>query len=316
MKQAILAIILLGIFGILLSGGFTLKDPKGLLSSRDVAKVEDATPSAAEKNLQIKNRPVTIIPPSTTCTSSTKVAVNFLLDTSGSMGPTSDSDSKIIKLKAAVNAFGDKLHTDDLVGIQAFSGLDYNAATGEDLPTCRQINNTPACEVLAFGQYNQLTYNAAVEKLVAGGITQMEDGFKVTEQVIQDAKNTTPQAQDYNWVMIFLSDGIPNDTSDDRYGPDDSQDPRKFTEVNAIRNLPVRVITVGLDLASIIVGARPGREDFTIDRGLVPGYAKILLQEIASQPPANDPTQKNYHDSPKADQLASIYDDIAYSICR
>lgn len=315
MKQAILAIILLGIFGILLSGGFSLKDPKGLLSdTQSIAKVEDGNPSSGDKTLQLINRPVTIIPPnSQTCSS--PIAVDLLLDVSGSMcAPYHDeasckshSDSKINILRTAVSQFGTAFKPGiDLVGIQVFSS---STAESGDLPS--MCNTLAACPILPLELFNSNSYTQAVSQLNAGGNTHMRDGFVEAKKAIE-AKRNLPEYKDRKWALVFLSDGIPNDATP-RSGPDETQNPTLIRdEIKAMGDSGVRIISVGLDLDAIIQGATPNF--FTRPISEIPGYARDLIISLAT-PKTETGGVENSHIVDDARQLPDIYSQIAEKIC-
>lgn len=308
--KTLLILIPIILLGIAFAGGLGKENPFGTKAPPDqYATLEEGTPIPDEKTLQLRNIPATIhtaaspSPTGTACTPNTKVAVDLLLDTSGSM-----FGNKIATLISAVTTFGSKLETDDLVGIQSFSSPPV------DLTTCSKLgSNEPACEVLNLTEFNQASFNQAVNQLIAGGNTHMRDGFEKARQVIASKRNL-PEYQDYNWVLIFLSDGIPNDTSIYGPGPDSSQNPTPIAdEMKNPGGLNVRIISIGLDLDSIINNYVA---TFTINRNDVPTYARTLLQNIASDPPANNPTQRNYFESATANDLDQIYRDISGQIGR
>ncbi len=319
-KQAILVIILLSVFGVLMTGGFTYKDPKGLRSSTDPLQVNPSGQvSSAMKNLQLIGQslvrasanpssnpstqpssqpsasPTASIPPS--CSSS-KVAIDLLLDTSGSMNypcinpinrcipPT--ASSKITFLQTAVRNLLSHLQPDDLVAVQLFN---------ENFENYIQLQNY---------QSNRPTIDAKINNLSnrTGGYTYMRDALYETGRIIIPNKNAH---SDYNWVFVFLTDGYPEGPG----GYFQAEDPTYPNDITrSLKDPPnnLRIVTVGLDLDSICAA---GSSPCTAVNS-----AKALLQQIASNPPATDPSQQNFYPDGTTANLDQIYSSISSSICR
>jgi len=229
MKQTILLFAGLLLFATVISGGLLGGD--GPSGDGTQATMTDPT-SVAEQTLQLRTLIASTVAPTavqptptsgTTCTSG-KLAVDLLLDTSGSMGPDQlppvpPSEYKINFLKSAISAFAQKLESTDVIGIQAFNSTSY--------------------PVLPLGLYNSVAFQQAVTYLQPFGTTNMRAGLTLAKTQIEVAKNSYPSPE-YKWYMILVSDGLPNVpnqvTGNPFYSPD---------VVEPIRSLGVTIITIG-----------------------------------------------------------------------
>ena len=331
MKQVLIILIPIILLGVSLAGGFTenplnsgnqsseifqLTDSGD--SARDVLQIRSLTAGTITQNPTSTPTPGSSAPTSTptptptgtTCTSGQKVAVDFLLDVSGSMN--AGTPKKIDTLKTAMTNFASKFRPDDLVGIQIFS-----SQTAEVYSVCADYgfkfpNSTIACNILPINIYNPFLYSQKVTKLWASGDTYIQDGFIQAKQAISTAQQQHPSG--YTWVLVFLTDGIPNVPENgfaSLEGPDAVQDPRNFPTVNELKNdLHVRIISIGLDLNSL---ANSG--NYTKPRSEIPAYAQTLLQDVASQPPSSSPTQQNYFISNTGNDLGGVFDQISHQVC-
>src|SRR3989344_1361927 len=326
MKQVLIILIPVILLGLSLAGGFIgnplnsgnqsseifqLTDSGD--SARDVLKIRSLIPGTIPQNPPSPPPPgsAPTAPPAPTTTSCTgqKVAVDFLLDVSGSMND--GTPKKIQALKTAMVNFASRFRSSDLIGIQIFSSQAAAAV-------CADIefgftNTTTACNILPINTYNSVLYSKKVNKLWANGDTYMQDGFIQAKQAIETAKQQYPSG--YTWVLVFLTDGIPNVPENgllSKEGPDAVQDPRSFTTVNELKNdLNVRIISIGLDLNSLAdIG-----HNYTKPRSEIPAYAQTLLQDVASQPPTSNPTQQNYFLSNTGNDLNGVFDQIANQVC-
>lgn len=166
------------------------------------------------KTLQLETfTPSNIPPPS--CTPGSKIAVDLLLDNSGSM----KVNQKMDKLKTAVNNFVNHLSDSDVIGVQRFLG---RGKTGEVIP----IN---------FSSQNRTEFASKINALREEGGTPMKDGFLLAQQKINAAK-PKPQYNGYYWVLIVLGDG----------GPNSNQNP--VSVASQIKISGIRIISVGLEL--------------------------------------------------------------------
>lgn len=293
MKQTFLVLGILVLFSVLLTGGFTTSDPQPFNTIGSfAAEFANEGGIKEEKTLQIQAlKPVTPTPtpPGTTptpsptgaCQPGRRVAVDLLLDTSGSM----NSSSKINLLKGAVIQFAGNLRPDDVIGVQQFSSpID--------------LGGTGARDVISIGPYNQTLFNQVINQLSpTNGFTHMRAGFELTRQRI-NAGRQQYSSSNYNWVLIFLSDGIPEDESVVSSVPvfAESQNP---TDIANQLKVDTRIITIGLDMDAFRNAGYPNITD----------QGRNLLRSLASAP-----TSQNYIESPTGIQLQSIFNNLNSSV--
>ncbi len=312
MKETFVVIIILGVLGVLLTGGFSTKDPKGLLSSQQVTQLIGPTIGLGNKTLQLNNQ-IAVSPapspsngpspspsqgpspspsngpspspsvPANTCNS--KVAIDFLLDVSGSMYRDIDPNPpyRIDQLKTAMAAFGNHLTGNDVVGIQVFSSPGNPNCSGAGA-----VSSTGAsCEVLHINSFNSGQYQQKVSSLLAGGQTFTKDAFAFIGPIINIGIN---QYSEYKWFLVFLSDGVPNPYLDQypfRLGNVQLQD-----VVTPIKSNPkIKIITIGL--------GNPGTD-----------YDDGLMRDIASIP-----SSTYFHHSATGSDLSSVFNDIFTQTC-
>lgn len=243
MRLIFLIILPIFLVSFLFSGGFnTLKKvrPTPIPTPQNTYIVKEATSSGnpntsgsdGSQSLQLKTVKFdkhTPQPSAAVCAGQ-KLAVDLLLDTSGSM---CGSDllirdcTKLRSLQEAVKIFGGKLKPDDLVGVQQFSSPEILGGSGAQI-------------VLPFGEYEKSNFEARINALNGDGNTHMRSAFLFARPLIEGAIASRP---DYKPVLIFFSDGNPN--------PYPAQDPRAaVTEMkNALPNLTL--ITVGLQMPAL-----------------------------------------------------------------
>src|SRR3989344_6004738 len=271
MKSVLLILIPVFLLSYFLAGGIDSPFPKKVaVPSGEPRALAEAAPSGDGKQLQINDlrfrppspQPSPPLPPTasqqpSTCPPGQKVAVDMLLDTSGSMA----RGSRINNLSNVVNNFVSLyLQNDDIIGIQEFS--DFPA---DVVPINTKSNNS---------SYFPLT-------LITHNFTHMNDGMLFAQNKILTARSTYPG---YNWVLIFLSDGVPETASS---LPDPTQVPTGTASV--IKASGVRIISIGLELYSL---GEPAAS-----------YARNLMTSVASSP-------SDYHDATTTN-LGDIYRDIA-----
>ena len=114
------------------------------------------------------------------------LAVEFLLDTSGSM----IEEGKMQKLKDALTYFVAKLKDDAVIGIRTFS-------------TTTQL-------LVPFNLYknNKLNVSSFIGSLTPGGGTSTRDAFVATQKDLQDGLGKK-DFKNYTFNFIFFSDGFP-----------------------------------------------------------------------------------------------------------
>ncbi|MEK7571762.1 MAG: VWA domain-containing protein [Patescibacteria group bacterium] len=284
--------------GTLLSGGFLPVDPNGpggpptlepYFDPADYGKQEILiTPGnfdGQETNLQLKTFMVN------TC--GQKTAVDFLIDTSGSM----QFDNKMNRTKEALRFFTDNLIGKSVIGMQTFSA--------------------EAKEVVPLRYYKDVKEDVskAIEDLKPGGNTVTRDGFNLAKGKLA-AAITSNKYPDYRYALIVITDGIPeippaeqqpdsciikvpdaNLTGDRCFAKE--QDPTRAPSVaNDIKNMGVDVYTVNIY-----------SDTFPSDRAMLP-YLEALLKESASQP-----TDTHYYNSINGDNLQEIFDNVISNIC-
>lgn len=308
MKQILIILIPVILLGIFMAGGFTEDPIKNDFQFAGVFELEEQPPGPSKNVLQIQNlvpKPTALNPTATptpgsptltptptpsatgtTCTPSQKVAVDFLLDVSGSMkdeyavGLTGyPRIRKIESLYNAVFAFGAKIQPDTLVGIQLYSSPgSVNGFCG----LSSLAYNDGSCELLSLATHSRSEYNQAISRLSTGaGETYMLNGFQRAKSVI-DSKINLPQYNDYTkWFLIFLSDGIPNPPT---------QEPTSIAAQlkNAYPN-KLTIITIGLG-----------------DSGTE--YDPDLMRALASTP-------FDFHPAPNAAELESLFNTVAIRAC-
>ena len=279
MKQILLIFGPVVLLGILLTGGFSLKDPGAFKTLNTYVAQLIEEPQGANKTLQIKAlKAVTPTPtptgaitptPNPTPVSSVtptpagpcerrNVAIDLLIDMSGSM----ILGNKLPKLREALQEIQNFLTNQNLLGMQVFS--DYRFFTTPGRP------RFGATEVLPFGNYNQNNFQNIVSALDVQDLlpnTHMRDGFLLANEKIQLAQAQFPG---YNWHLILITDGVPNDVATATIY-DASQDPTSV--IPELRALNVKIFVIGLDLnalgadlanraTSILVGLVENPDDF------------------------------------------------------
>lgn len=179
----LLAVIILGAF-VLVSGGpqFDLT-PDGNQPAGDMV-IE--TPDPLRDSLQLKTIRFQAC--------GTRTAVDFLIDTSGSMSV----NNKLTNLKDALNAFASNLEDKSVVGIRRFSASPntcYPSVTSRLVP----IN---------FYSANKTVFSQQVSALCANGGTNTGTAF-AAELTDLTAAVANPAFKDTPLNLVFISDGIP-----------------------------------------------------------------------------------------------------------
>lgn len=210
-----------------------------------------------------------------------KAAVGLLVDRSGSMG-----GAKINDLKTALNTFTNTLGDESVVGLVSFSSNDVGAtAVKEDVAFSRLSTSK-----------NQLTQ--AIQGLNPLGSTNTRTAFEFMKDRILSA---TSQFPDQNFVLIFMSDGIPESTQRTcTVNPacgnrcfETTQDPTVNPNIaEEIKNAGIRVYSIALLDANDAC--------FTND-------LRNMMQNIASP--------NSYYETPNSSDLAAIYQEIASRFC-
>lgn len=232
MKQILFIMIPVTFFALLLVGGLgPRKTGLSIVPDTNFYTLSDSGERSEEKTLQMK----ALLPNASNCANKGKIAVNLLLDNSGSMN--AKNGNRIAKLREAVIAFAANLSDEDVIGAQKFNTEPGNLI---DINTWAK---------------NKATFNGVISKLGARGGTHTKAALTFSMTKVTPAKPVYP---DHKWVLIVVSDGIPN--------PYPAEDPRKIA---ADIKSQIQIITVGIDLDEVIK-----------DKEL----AKDVLRETASTP--------------------------------
>lgn len=138
----------------------------------------DPTPTGNPKNYQLQ------ISELKNCSDS--LAVEFLLDTSGSM----EDGGKMGKLKEALTFFTGQLKKNAVVGIRTFS------------------NTTKLQAPFDFYKSSQAGVNSIIAGLTPGGGTSTRDAFVETQKDLKEGI-VKKEFKNYTFNLVFFSDGIP-----------------------------------------------------------------------------------------------------------
>jgi len=156
-----------------------------------------------------------------------KVAIDFLVDTSGSM-----DGSKLNNLQQALKFFGSKFPDNGVVGIQIFSGPQ------------------PAQELIPISLYKDVkrTFNNKIDSMYAYGSTYTRDAFEFAKPKLLAAKAAYPNQK---FALIFISDGIPEVTGCGREEQKngctaaEAQDPNKAPSIpDEIKGNDIRIFSI------------------------------------------------------------------------
>lgn len=211
MKQILFIMIPVTFFALLLVGGLgPRKTGLSIVPDTNFYTLSDSGERSEEKTLQMK----ALLPNASNCANKGKIAVNLLLDNSGSMN--AKNGNRIAKLREAVIAFAANLSDEDVIGAQKFNTDPGNLI---DINTWAK---------------NKATFNGIISKLGPKGGTQMKKGFNFSMGKITPVRSQYPN---HKWVLILVSDGKPN--------PYPEEDPRKIAV--GIKS-QIQIITVGIDL--------------------------------------------------------------------
>lgn len=295
--------------GTLLSGGPIPVDPNGpsgpptlppYFADNGIDEQKILFPSTGadpKDRLQLKTFKVNV------CES--KVAVDFLIDTSESM----QDDNKIDRLKDGLRAFIKILPPSGVIGIQTFS------AAAQD-----RVN-------LDYYRNNKAQVTANIESLAPGGWTSMKSGFEHAKAQFSDAI-TNKKFPGYKYYLVILSDGVPETPEatkanncltppgavpdplwDSSPGAGDGhrcfdvgQDPR----FPAGRNLATDIKNLGVEIFSVGIFSQSA----VSDRQMKP-YLEDLLNSVSSPPLGSH----YFGTDANAINLDDILKDLSSKIC-
>ncbi len=177
-----------------------------------------------------------------------KLAVNLLVDSSGSM-----EGEKIDKTKAIIEELGSKLPGDTLIGLQSLDKV-----------------------VIKFNKLKDLKKDlkTLLKKLKPKGGSPVLTGFELARGEISQAKKDFPSYS--NFVLIFLSDGGPS--------PMPKEDPRPTARALKSQFPDLKIVNIGLGFKNL-AGSGLNNLPFGKKAGETGGEeAKKILVDMATSP--------------------------------
>jgi hypothetical protein len=243
---------------------------------------------------------------------SSTVAVDFLVDRSGSMG--FNEGKKITNLRNAILSFKNKLTDQSIIGLQAFSST---AAYSADWNGICNPGDLPWCNLIAPSYYKDVknSIHKTVCGLTASGATFTRDAFAETEKVLSDAKQKYPN---YKFALIFISDGIPEDATNKACpggiggqwcGADESgrcrcyatdQDPTNYYDSTKV-DITKQIKDMGITIFTISYVDKTDSHLNSLLQG--------LMERIAT-------SKEYYYPAPDETKIKEILDQIANKICQ
>ncbi len=280
-------------FAYLLMGGVAPDYPEATKNApKNIGKQEiifEQNTDPGKKNLQLQTFKV-----KTTCED--KIAVDFLIDVSGSMG----NGNKQVNEKNAINSFVSRMTDNSVIGIQVFS----------------DPNNVR--EIVPISLYKDVKTQVrnTINSLSASGATSTRSALDLAKQKLSQAisENRFP---DYKYNLIFLSDGVPEaagliPNSQNCLVTSPYTDPltnqttiRCFARIQDPRtptNIPDEIKTLGVDIYSIAI---TDPQDQPMKSELL-----RLLSDVSS-----DPNSTYFYESVDGTDLTAILDNVLKSIC-
>lgn len=220
-------------------------------------------------------------------TCSSKLAVDFLIDNSGSM----QFGTKMQSLKNALKVFAAQFPDSGALALQTYS---------------ETVNNRLPFTVFKDAKEQFLN---DVDSMAPLSATHSKDAFLVAQNSINDGKSSFPN---YNFNLIFISDGIPETDAKNQLCPggqnsqycavhpmvatacrcyDTDQDPTAVA--TQIKNSGIRIFTIAF------VDPTEARFNDNLQR---------LMMDVASSP-------RDYYMAPIDGQLIDIINQISTRIC-
>jgi len=181
----LLTVIILGAF--FLAGGvpkFDFSPTDGTPAGEVVLETPDPQRDSLQlKTLRFKN-----------CAST--AAVDFLVDTSGSMR----DGGKMQNIRDALSSFASNFNDKSVTGIRRFSSDDYHY--------CAPHPITERLTQIDFYGSNKNSYASTINSFCADGATNTRSAFAAE---LDDLRNAVSDQKfkDYNFNLVFISDGIP-----------------------------------------------------------------------------------------------------------
>jgi len=244
---------------------------------------------SAKKNLQLQTFTV-----KNTCES--KIAVDFLIDISGSMG--FDNGIKQTNEKNAVKAFTSRMVDKSVIGIQTFSSPQL---VRENVP-------------LSYYKDSKAQVQNTINTLPADGATSTRDAFNLAKQKLS-AAISQKKFPGYKYVIILLTDGIPEaepiktDSNSCEIVVQDTERnvPRCFAKIQDPRiptDISAEIKGQGVEIYSLALTS-----PHSSDRALQPSLTK-LLQDVASTP-----LSTHFYSSDNGQDLKTQLDSVFTDIC-
>jgi hypothetical protein len=207
------------------------------------------------------------------------IALDFLIDSSGSMG-TSD---KMVQLQNGLREMVSEYPDSGVIGMQMFNAPDFTPPNG--------IN-----ELVPMSLYssNKIQVQTAINGLIPNGFTYTKTAFEFVQPKLLAAKSIFSQ---YKINLVFLSDGVPETAVSDAACGNQTrcfateQDPTSVA--TQIKQNGIRIFTI----------AYVDQSDASLNTQL-----QNLMKNVASSP--ND-----YFILPDSSQIASILKQISTKIC-
>lgn len=275
-------------FGFVMMGGTFPKSPDAnpalpLDNPPEQKIIFEQTDDPGKENLQLQTFSI-----EQSCES--KIAVNFLIDVSGSMR----FGAKLNEEKDALRAFTNRMVDESVIGMQVFS------------------DRTNVREVVPINFYKNVEtqVQSTISTLIPDGTTSTKDGMILARDKLSQAISSG-SFPDYKFSLVLLTDGVPETNPIDtdciaRAVRDDgyprcfarSQDPRVPT------NIGNEIKALGVDIYSINITSSEGS-----DVALKPQMVE-LLKDIAS-----DPDENYYQESFEGAGLTGILDRVFSDIC-
>lgn len=297
MKGSITIIVLLSIViigSIMLVGGaypIISYDTLNFENQKTFDEDQEPTPTGKPNNKQLQIQELK------NCSDS--LAVEFLLDTSGSM----DNGGKINTLKESLNFFVGKLKKNAVVGIRTFSDK-----------TNLQVS-------FDFYKNNQGVVGSIISGLTPGGGTSTRDAFIETQKDLKDAL-VKKEFKNYTFNLIFFSDGIPEtvDGNTNKEGRKCTPEPRLQSGFRCFdtRQDPTNSSLVGGNIAQQIKNLKNKDEKNvrifsvllfdSVKDAFFKTEEEAIMERVASTP-------EDFYKTTSPDDLQRIFKQIITQVC-
>jgi uncharacterized protein YegL len=191
-----------------------------------------------------------------------KLGIDLVLDTSSSMKNPKGSP-RIDSLKEAVSDFIDKIPNEAIFSAQRFDREARSVVSPVMLGDERSKVEKKIYELKAAGE----------------GGTHTKEGLYKAKSMIEEANTMFPGRE---WTVILLSDGAPNPKSEEGR-----------EAANALKNMGIKIITIGLDLDE--------------EENVSPEEAREHMRDMAS-------SSSDFFDA-QSDDLSIVYESLADKLC-